>query len=76
VRCQGAMKDAPVIGLRILWDLNRDGDHSSGGKVLDPGNGKVYRCYVALTDGGDKLKVRGFIGISLLGRTQVWLRAD
>ena len=70
------MKDKPVLGLRILWDLGEDGNQWSGGRVLDPDNGKVYKCYVALEDGGRKLKVRGFIGVSLLGRTQIWMRDE
>ncbi|HJY81355.1 MAG TPA: DUF2147 domain-containing protein [Candidatus Binatia bacterium] len=73
-RCEGEMKDQPLIGLRILWDLKKDGDQWSGGKILDPDNGKAYRCFIVLEDGGKKLKVRGFIGLSLLGRTQHWLR--
>ncbi len=72
--CTGDQKGKPVIGLRILWDLQRDGDGWSGGTILDPANGKTYRCQLALEEGGMKLKVRGFIGISLLGRTQHWLR--
>jgi uncharacterized protein (DUF2147 family) len=76
VRCDGEMRDKPLIGLRILWDFQKDGDQWSGGKVLDPDNGKAYKCYLDVEDGGKKLKVRGFIGFSLLGRTQYWLRAD
>jgi uncharacterized protein (DUF2147 family) len=70
------MKDRPVIGLRILWDLRKDGEQWSGGKVLDPNNGKVYKCFIVMEDGGKKLRVRGFIGFSLLGRTQYWLRDE
>ena len=70
VHCQGDMKGRPLIGLRILWDLTKDGGRWSGGKMLDPDNGKAYKCFVAVEDGGKKLKVRGVIGFSLLGRTQ------
>jgi uncharacterized protein (DUF2147 family) len=76
VRCDGEMKGRPLVGLRILWDFRKDGDQWSGGKVLDPDNGRVYKCYLAVEDGGDKLKVRGFIGFSFVGRTQYWLRDD
>ena len=72
--CEGELKGKPVIGLRILWDLQKDGDGWSGGTILDPANGKTYKCLVSVEDGGTKLKVRGFIGVSLLGRTQYWLR--
>jgi uncharacterized protein (DUF2147 family) len=74
VHCEGVTKDKPLIGLRILWDLRKDGQQWSGGKVLDPDSGKVYRCYIAVEGGGKKLRVRGFVGFSLLGRTQYWLR--
>ena len=76
VRCDGELKGQPLVGLQILWNLRKDGDQWSGGKVLDPDNGKIYRCYIAVEDGGKKLKVRGFIGVSLVGRTEHWLRDD
>jgi uncharacterized protein (DUF2147 family) len=72
--CEGEQKGQPVIGLRILWDLQKDGDGWSGGTILDPKNGKTYKCLISIEDGGTKLKVRGFIGVSMLGRTQYWLR--
>jgi uncharacterized protein (DUF2147 family) len=75
-RCEGELNSKPLLGLRILWNLRRDGDEWSGGKILDPDNGKVYKCSIALEDDGKKLKVRGFIGFSLLGRTQHWLRDE
>lgn len=72
--CSGALKDRPVIGMQILSGLRWDGEQYSGGEILDPNNGKSYRCLLRVVDGGRKLEVRGYIGISLLGRTQVWLR--
>ena len=75
-KCDGELKDKPVLGLRILWDLHKDGEKWSGGKIMDPDNGKTYRCNITLTDGGKKLLVRGFIGMALLGRTQTWLREE
>jgi uncharacterized protein (DUF2147 family) len=72
--CTGEQKGRPVVGLRILWDLQKDGNAWSGGTILDPESGKMYKCLLSLEDGGAKLKVRGFIGLSLLGRTQYWLR--
>jgi uncharacterized protein (DUF2147 family) len=74
--CKGERKDKPVIGMTILWNLRRDGDHFDGGEILDPKNGKVYRCKMELIEGGTKLNVRGFIGVSLIGRTQTWLREE
>lgn len=72
--CAGAQKGKPVVGLQILWDLQKNGDGWSGGTILDPATGKTYKCLLSVQDGGTKLKVRGFIGLSLLGRTQYWLR--
>ena len=47
-----------------------------GGKILDPENGKEYKCKMMLDENGNKLEVRGFIGISLLGRSQNWVREE
>jgi uncharacterized protein (DUF2147 family) len=74
VRCDGDLRDRPVIGLRILWDLRKDGERWAGGRVLDPNNGKTYKCFVVVEEGGKKLRVRGFVGSTLIGRTQYWLR--
>jgi uncharacterized protein (DUF2147 family) len=70
-RCEGELRNRPLLGLTIMWDLQKNGDQWSG-KILDPDSGKTYQCSIAVS--GDKLKVRGFIGISLLGRTQYWFR--
>ncbi len=72
--CTGERKDQPIIGMEILWNLHRDGDEWVGGEILDPEEGKTYRCKIHLTDDGTTLEVRGFIGFSLLGRTQIWTR--
>ncbi|PQB04551.1 DUF2147 domain-containing protein [Aureitalea marina] len=72
-QCSGADKDQPVVGLVIIKGLEADGDEYNGGKILDPESGKLYKCYIALED-TDRLKVRGYIGFSALGRTQYWHR--
>ncbi len=74
--CSGAMKDRPLVGLRILWGFKQDGSQWSGGLVLDPESGKIYRASLALEDGGKKLRLHGYIGIPLLGRTQYWWRVE
>jgi uncharacterized protein (DUF2147 family) len=71
--CTGADKDKPILGMTIIKGLTKDGNEYNGGKITDPKNGKQYKCYITL-EGKDKLKVRGYIGISLLGRTQYWFR--
>lgn len=75
-KCEGARQNKPVIGMTILWGLKKQGDEYQGGEILDPENGKVYRARVKLEDGGKKLDVRGFIGFSLFGRSQTWLREE
>lgn len=75
-RCEGARRNQPVIGMVFMSGLKKDGDEYGGGQILDPDNGKVYRSKIALHDGGRKLSVRGYIGVPMLGRSQVWLRQE
>jgi uncharacterized protein (DUF2147 family) len=72
--CKGERKDKPIIGMTILWGLKKDGDGWGGGEILDPKNGKIYRAKMSLSEDGNSLNVRGFIGISLIGRSQTWHR--
>lgn len=74
VNCEGERKDQPVEGMNIMWGVKREGGSWGGGKILDPENGKTYRVRLKLLDHGEKLDLRGYIGVSLLGRTQVWQR--
>ena len=71
--CPGEDKNKPVMGLVIIKGLSKEGNEYNGGKILDPVSGKTYKCFLAL-EGSDKLKVRGYIGLSLFGRTQIWHR--
>ena len=72
--CKGDKKDQPILGLEIMWNLEKDSASKwSGGKILDPENGKVYGCKLALEKNGT-LKVRGFLGFAALGRNQYWHR--
>ncbi len=73
--CEGKDKDKPILGLVIIRGLEKDGDEYNGGRILDPESGTLYKCYIELEE-KDKLKVRGYVGFSLLGRTQYWLRAE
>ena len=72
-KCEGVNKDKPILGLTIIKGLTKKGDIYDGGEITDPKNGKTYRCKITL-DGKDKLIVRGYIGISLFGRSQIWIR--
>ncbi len=73
-KCSGDRKDAPVIGLVIMRGLTKRGGEYSGGEILDPETGWTYRCRFTLSGEGEKLFVRGYLGMSLLGRTQTWFR--
>jgi uncharacterized protein (DUF2147 family) len=73
--CEGPRKNQRIIGMEILRDFERDDDEWSGGYILDPRNGTEYKCYMELIEGGTRLKVRGYVGIALLGRTQIWQKA-
>ena len=73
--CEGANKNKPILGLEILTGLEKDDDEWSGGEILDPRNGKVYNCYIKLVK-SNKLKIRGYIGVALFGKTKYWERAE
>ena len=73
-KCTGANKDKPVKGMVMLWGVKKKGGGWEGGKILDPATGKIYSVKMTPIDGGRKLEVRGFMGFSLLGKTQVWIR--
>jgi uncharacterized protein (DUF2147 family) len=77
--CSDERKDKPILGMTIIRNMKQSADDKAvfeGGDILDPNNGKVYQSKMKLVDNGAKLEVRGFIGISLLGRTQTWIRVE
>ena len=73
--CQGKYHNKKLQGVEILRDLVKDEDTYIDGNITDPENGKTYRCYLTLIT-KNKLKVRGYIGFSLIGRTQYWYRTS
>ena len=74
--CKDDRKDKPIVGMKIMTDLKQDQVGVwSGGKILDPKDGEVYKVKIA-TEDGKKMDVRGYIGVPLLGRTQVWYKAE
>jgi uncharacterized protein (DUF2147 family) len=75
-KCDPPRKNQKILGMTFMWGLKKDGSEFKGGEILDPDNGKIYKCKMKLVDGGKKLDVRGYIGISLIGRTQTWLREE
>jgi uncharacterized protein (DUF2147 family) len=73
-QCTDERKDRPIIGLLIMRNVKPQDGEFGGGDILDPDTGSVYRCRFHLEKDGSILVVRGFIGISLLGRSQTWHR--
>jgi uncharacterized protein (DUF2147 family) len=73
-KCSGERKDQRIVGMEILRHMRPDGSEWSGGEILDPETGKTYKAKMKLTDDGTKLVLRGYIGISLFGRSQTWVR--
>ena len=73
-KCKDDLKDKPMAGLRLIWDMSKDGDAWSGGKLLDPETGRVVNCKLETAEGGKKLNVKG--SVSFLSKTQTWVRAD
>jgi uncharacterized protein (DUF2147 family) len=76
VDCTDARKDQPIQGMVILSGLKKFDAEWGEGQILDPNNGKIYKSKAKVIEGGKKLEVRGFLGIALLGRSQVWLREE
>jgi len=78
-KCSDERKDKPLVGLMILRDVAKDTEDQtlwSGGNILDPNNGKVYKVRLRPIEDGRKLEVRGYIGMPMLGRTQTWIRVE
>jgi uncharacterized protein (DUF2147 family) len=73
-KCEGAEKGAPVLGLTLIKGMQRNGLSYEHGTIMDPRDGSVYRALMKLSPDGQKLEVRGYLGISLFGRSQTWNR--
>jgi uncharacterized protein (DUF2147 family) len=74
--CEGERKDQPVEGMTILWGAKKNGASWEDGEILDPENGRIYRAMLTLLGSGQKLEVRGYIGIPAIGRRQIWRRQE
>ncbi len=75
-RCAGDRHDQPIIGLVLMRHLRPQNGEYVGGDIVDPDTGRIYGCTLRLTDGGHRLIMRGYLGISLLGRSQIWRRVE
>ncbi|HQV24154.1 MAG TPA: DUF2147 domain-containing protein [Acinetobacter sp.] len=74
--CPAPYTNKPILGLSIIHNLKHKKDFKYGdGKILDPLSGRIYSLSAKLSPNGNRLTLRGFVGVSLLGRTQIWLRA-
>jgi uncharacterized protein (DUF2147 family) len=70
------LQTRPTLGVKLLTDFEWDGDNEwDEGDIYDPKSGKTYSCYIVMKE-YDLLKIRGYIGISLIGRTTYWTRVD
>jgi uncharacterized protein (DUF2147 family) len=72
-KCSGEYKNRPILGMVIMRNFQPEGDDWVGGTVVDPENGKEYKGKIWAV-GKDALRMRGFVGISLFGRTENWIR--
>ncbi len=73
-KCADDRHGQSIIGMEIIRHMKRNGDQWDGGEILDPEDGKTYRATMKLSDDGQKLVVRGYIGIPMFGRSQTWVR--
>ena len=76
--CEGVNKNKPVLGMLIINNMIEKDGKLTGGTILDPKNGKVYKCNISLeTESGEKLSVRGSLDKSgWIGRSQTWIRVN
>jgi len=71
-----ALRSRPLLHVEILKDFEYRGENRwGGGTIYDPDNGKTYRCQITLKN-ANTIKVRGYVGVSLLGRTEYWRRVS
>ncbi len=67
----------PILGMDILKGLKHTGGTNfSGGKIIDPLNGNIYSTKAKLSSNGKRLTMRGYVGVSALGRSQTWIKSD
>jgi len=73
-RCEGDQKNAPMLGLTIVKGMRREGYKYQDGNILDPRDGSIYHAQMEMSADGQKLAVRGYLMVPLLGQTQTWQR--
>jgi uncharacterized protein (DUF2147 family) len=76
-KCEGDLKDKPIEGMQFIWGVERtDKGEWEDGQILDPESGTIYTSSITIADDPNELEVRGYVGISLFGRSQTWQRAE
>ena len=78
-KCSDERKDKSILGMTLVRNVKKNASDTAlwdGGDILDPNNGKVYKARLKPVDGGQKLEVRGYIGVPMIGRTQTWIRVE
>lgn len=77
VKCPAPYKDQPILGLEVIHGLKPTTSNNFGhGRVLDPLTGKIYDLKGRISANGKRLTLRGYVGISAIGRTQTWIRQE
>jgi uncharacterized protein (DUF2147 family) len=74
--CPGEKHNQPFLGLVFIEGMKQSGLDYNGGTVLDPETGKIYNAKMSLSPDGNKLTVRGYLGLSIFGRSQTWTRVE